>query len=196
MERYSLQFQTCASISSPLWGENIYWSQLVSIVAPVSIGKTRDGAHWFNSWPNKKNDFQGGLSCFQYKLSFLAHCSHGLFSCVELHFGLLSAVEKLMHLQDCGFGEMFVTISSMSALVRPFPSVSVHVHLQVVSTRKLLAHSSHAEGLSSVCSDHVDFETLPTLENFCTTSAFVSTFFRNKAFPQRELSCASSSCFH
>ena len=93
-------------------------------------------AYWSNSWPNKKNDFQGGLSCFQYKLSFLAHCSHGLFSCVELHFGLLSAVEKLMYLQDCGFGEMFVTISSMSALVRPFPSVSVHVHLQVVSTRK------------------------------------------------------------
>ena len=98
--------------------------------------------------PIKENDSQGGLSCFQYKLSFLAHCSHGLFSCVELHFGLLSAVEKLMYLQDCGFGEMFVTISSMSALVRPFPSVSVHVHLQVVSTRKLLAHSSHAEGLS------------------------------------------------
>ena len=55
---------------------------------------------------------------------------------MELHFGLLSAVEKLMYLQDCGFDEMFVTISSMSALVRPFPSVSVHVHLQVVSTRK------------------------------------------------------------
>ena len=49
---------------------------------------------------------------------------------------LLSAVDKLMCLQDCGFDEMFVTISSMSALVRPFPSVSVHVHLQVVSTRK------------------------------------------------------------
>ena len=64
VERYSLQFQTCASISSPLWGENIYWSQLVSIVAPVSIGKTRDGAHWSNSWPNKKNDFQGGLELF------------------------------------------------------------------------------------------------------------------------------------
>ena len=64
------------------------------------------------------------------------HYSHGLFSCVELHFGLLSAVEKLMYLQDCGFGEMFVTISSMLALVRPLPSVSFHVHLQDVSTKK------------------------------------------------------------
>ena len=75
----------------------------------------------------------------------LTHCSHGLFSCVELHFGLLSAVEKLMYLQDCGFGEMFVTISSMSAIVRPLSSVSFHVHLQVVST-----------------SDHVDLQTLLT----------------------------------
>ena len=62
---------------------------------------------------------------------------------MELHFGLLSAVEKLMYLQDCGFGEMFVTISSMSAIVRPLSSVSFHVHLQVVST-----------------SDHVDLQTL------------------------------------
>ena len=98
---------------------------------------------------------------------------------MELHFGLLSAVEKLMYLQDCGFGEMFVTISSMSAIVRPLSSVSFHVHLQVVST-----------------SDHVDLQTLPTLENFCTTSAFVSTFSRNKAFTQREISGACSSCFH
>ena len=42
-----------------------------------------------------------------------------------------------------------------------------------------LAHSSHAEGLSPVCSDHVDLQTLRTWENFCTTSAFVSTFSRN-----------------
>ena len=44
----------------------LFWPQLVLIVAPVSIGKTRDGAHWSNSWPNKKNDFQGGLSCLHY----------------------------------------------------------------------------------------------------------------------------------
>ena len=47
---------------------------------------------------------------------------HWLFSCFEFHFWLLSAVEKLMYLQDCGFGEMFVTISSISALVRPLPA--------------------------------------------------------------------------
>ena len=47
---------------------------------------------------------------------------HRIFSCVELHFGLLSTVEKFMYLQDCGLGEMFVTISSMSALVRPLPA--------------------------------------------------------------------------
>ena len=68
--------------------------------------------------------------------TILTHCSHELFSCVELHFGFLSAVENLMYLQDCGFGEMFVTIYSMSAVVRPLPSVSFHVHIQVVSTRK------------------------------------------------------------
>ena len=51
VERYSLQLQTCASISSPPWGETINWPQLVLIVAPVSIGKTQDGAHW---WSNKK----------------------------------------------------------------------------------------------------------------------------------------------
>ena len=51
VERYSLQLQTCASISSPPWGETINWPQLVLIVAPVSIGKTQDGAHW---WTNKK----------------------------------------------------------------------------------------------------------------------------------------------
>ena len=155
-----------------------------------------------------------------------------------------------MYLQGCGFGEMFATISSMSLLVRPLSSVSFHVHLQVVSTRKCfsalftwpwtfllcgkayvssrlwfwcnvchnffnvcigkafmcifklcplensLAHISHLESLSPVSSGHVDLQTLPTWENFCTTSAFVSTFSRNKAYTQRELSCASSSCFH
>ena len=74
---------------------------------------------------------------------------------MELQFGLLSVVEKLMHLQDCGFNEMFVTISSMSALVMPLPSVSFHVHLQVVSTKNGLVHISHAESLSPVSSDHV-----------------------------------------
>ena len=99
VERYSLQLQTCKSISSPPWGETINWPQLVLIVAPVSIEKTQDGA-----------------------LSSMTHSSHGLFFCVELHFGLLSVVEKLMFLQDCWFGETFVTISSMSVLVRPLPA--------------------------------------------------------------------------
>ena len=58
--------------------------------------------------------------------------------------------------------EMFVTISSMSALVRPLSSVSFHVHLQVCPLENGLAHSSHAESLSPVCSDHVDHQTLPT----------------------------------
>ena len=49
---------------------------------------------------------------------------------------LLSAVEKLMCLQDWGFDEIFVTISSMSALGRLSLSVGFHAHLQVVSTRK------------------------------------------------------------
>ena len=49
---------------------------------------------------------------------------------------LLSAVEKLMCLQDWGFDEIFVTISSMSASGRLSLSVGFHVHLQVVSTRK------------------------------------------------------------
>ena len=126
-----------------------------------------------------KKSFFSSVSWCCFHFPVWTHCSLGLFSCVELHFGLLSAVEKLMYLQDCGFGEMFVTISSMSAIVRPLSSVSFHVHLQVVST-----------------SDHVDLQTLLTWENFCTASAFVSTFSRNKAFTQREISGACSSCFH
>ena len=51
---------------------------------------------------------------------------------------------------------------STSPEIRPLPSVSLHAHLQVVSIRKVLAHSSHAEALSSVGSDHVDLQTLPT----------------------------------
>ena len=49
---------------------------------------------------------------------------------------LLSAVEKLMYLQNCDFDAMFVTIYSMSALGRPALSVDFDAHLQVVATRK------------------------------------------------------------
>ena len=49
---------------------------------------------------------------------------------------LLSAVEKLMYLQNCGFDAMFVTVYSMSALGRLSLSVDFHVHLLVVATRK------------------------------------------------------------
>ena len=40
----------------------------------------------------------------------------------------------------------------------------------------VLAHSSHAEALSLVGSDHVDLQTLPTQEKFGTKFAFDSTF--------------------
>ena len=163
----------------------LFWPQLVLIVAPVSIGKTQDGAH------NKKSV---SWCCFHFPV--WTHCSLGLFSCVELHFGLLSAVEKLMYLQDCGFGEMFVTISSMSALVRPLPAWAFMCIFKLCPLKDGFMHIYHAESLSPVSSDHVDLQTLPTLENFCTTSVFVSTFSRNRAFTQCELSCASSSCFH
>ena len=55
VKRYSLKLQTCASISSPLWGEIIYWPQLVSIVAPVWSkrfnwkGTRWCTLHWSNS---------------------------------------------------------------------------------------------------------------------------------------------------
>ena len=187
-----------------------------------------------------KKFFNASWCCFRFPV--WTHCSLGFFSCVEFHFWLLSAVEKLMYLQDCGFGEMFVTISSISALVRPLPAWAftcifklctlkngfMHMHTcrkpfsskqwpcgpsNSSDIRKLLhnicicqhflqklglypvwafmcifklfplenvfAHSSHAEGLSSVCSDHVCLQTLPILENFCTTSVFVSNFSRN-----------------
>ena len=45
--------------------------------------------------------------------------------------------------------------SSMSALVRPPPSLSFHVYLQVVPLENASAHSSHAESLFSVHTDHV-----------------------------------------
>ena len=187
----------------------LFWPQLVLIVVPVSIGKTQDGAH-------KKKVFFSSVSWCCFHFPVWTHCSLGLFSCVELHFGLLSAVEKLMYLQDCGFGEMFVTISSMSALVRPLPAWAFMCIFKLCPLKDGFMHIYHAEslspvssdhvdlqtlptepeGLSSVCSDHVDFQTLPTWENFRTTSAFVSSFSRNKAFTQRELSGACSSCFH
>ena len=111
VERYSLQLQTCASISSPPWGETINWPQLVLIVAPVSIGKTQDGAHW---WSNKKvfSMRLDVVSTFQYE-----HIVHLGFSLVlSFTFGFW------LYLQDCKFDEMFVTISSISALVRPLPA--------------------------------------------------------------------------
>ena len=37
----------------------------------------------------------------------------------------------------------------------------------------VLAHISHAESLSPVSSGHMDLQTLPTWEKFCTSSAFV-----------------------
>ena len=40
---------------------------------------------------------------------------------------------------------MFSTISSMSSLVRPLSSVSFHVHLQVVSTRKCFSTIVHMQ---------------------------------------------------
>ena len=127
--------------------------------------------------------------CFHFPV--WTHCSLGLFSCVELHFGLLSAEEKLMYLQDCGFGEMFVTISSMSAFLRPLPAWAFMCIFKLCPLKDGFMHIYHAESFSPVSSDHVDLQTLPTL-----ASVFVSTFSRNKAFTQCELSCASSSCFH
>ena len=67
----------------------LFWPQLVLIVAPVSIGKTQDGAH-------KKFFFQVCLdvvSTFQYE-----HIVHLDFSLVG--FGLLSAVEKLTYVSS------------------------------------------------------------------------------------------------
>ena len=63
----------------------------------------------------------------------------------------------------------------MSALEGHLHSKCFHVQLQVVSTKYILAHSSHAEGLSPVCNYHVDLQTLPLRELFCITSTYVST---------------------
>ena len=105
-------------------------------------------------------------------------------------------------LQTLPTWENFCTTSAYASTFsrnKAFTQRELHVHLQVVSTRKCFSdseHISHKESLSSVNSDHVDLQSLPTWENFCTTSAYASTFSRNKAFTQPELSCASSSCFH
>ena len=74
----------------------------------------------------------------------------------------------------------FVTISSMSALVRP--AWAVMCIFKLCPLEDGLAHISHDESLPSANSDHVDLQTFPTWENFCTTYAFVTTFCRNKAF--------------
>ena len=63
----------------------------------------------------------------------------------------------------------------MSALEGHLHSKCFHVQLQVVSTKFILAHSSHAEDLSPVCNYHVDLQTLPFREHFCITSTYVST---------------------
>ena len=107
VERYSLQLQTCASISSTPWGETINWPQLVLIVAPVSIGKTKDGAH---SCTNKKV-FQVCLdvvSTFQYEhivhMGFSLVLSYNLgFSplwkslCIFKTAGLLKCLSQFLH---------------------------------------------------------------------------------------------------
>ena len=98
-------------------GKTINWPQIVIIVAPVSIGKTHDGAHW---WSNKQV-FQVCLdvvSTFQYE-----HIVHLGFSLVlSFTFGFSPLWKNLMYLQDCGFSEMFVIISSISALIIPLPA--------------------------------------------------------------------------
>ena len=67
---------------------------------------------------------------------------------------------------------------------KAFTCVSFYVHLQVVSTKgRFYAYLPCRKPFSSKqWPDHVDLQTLPTLENFCTTSVFVGTFSRNKAF--------------
>ena len=69
----------------------------------------------------------------------------------------------------------FLIFVTMSALEGHLHSKCFHVQLQVVSTKYILAHSSHAEGLSPVCNYHVDLQTLPLRERFCITSTYVST---------------------
>ena len=121
-----------ARISSPSWGETINWPQLVSIVAPVSIGKTRDGAHWSNSWPNKK------------------HCSSV--------FDIVSSINYLNTLFTWAFLLCGVTLWA-----------SLRCGKAYVSSRLWFWWN--------VC------------HNFFNV-------FISKAFIQRKLSCASSSCVH
>ena len=169
MERYSLQLQTCKSISSPPWGETINWPQLVLIVAPVLIGKTQDGAHW---WSNKKV-FQCVLMLFP--LSSM----NSLFTWAfllwwvtlwdSLRCGKAYVSSRLWVCWNVCHNFFNVCIG------KAFTSVSFYVHLQVVSTKNGFMHISHAESLSPLSSNHVDLQTIPTLENFCTTPLFVST---------------------
>ena len=84
--------------------------------------------------------------CFHFPV--WTHCSLGLFSCVELHFGLLSAVEKLMYLQDCGFGDIFVTISALEML--SYTSALMCI-FKLWPQENALLHSSHAKSISQLC---------------------------------------------
>ena len=192
VERYLLQLQTCASISSPPWGETINRPKLVLIVAPVSIRKTRDGEHW---WSNKKVfkcvlmlfplssmnklftwafllcwiTLWASLRCGKAYVSsrlwvcwnvchnFFNVCIGKAFTCVSFYVYLQvvytkkrfyayftcrkpfcskqwqcrpsnsSDIRKLLHI---------ICICQHFSEIWPLPSVSFHVHLQVVSTRK------------------------------------------------------------
>ena len=55
------------------------------------------------------------------------------------------------------------------------------------SLEKVLALSSHAESPFPVCSDHVNLQTLPTWEKFCTTSATVKTLSNFYAVPVKNV---------
>ena len=105
VERYSLQLQTCATISSSPRGEIINWPQLVLIVA--TIEKARDGAHWSNMWANK-NIF---LMLFSWTF-FLC----GVTFWASLRCGKAYGSSKLLLQLN------FFTICSLSALARLLPS--------------------------------------------------------------------------
>ena len=69
-------------------------------------------------------------------------------------------------LQTLPTWENFCTASAympaLSPEIRPSPSVSFMCIFKLFPQENVLAHSSHAEGLSSVCSDHMDLQTLLT----------------------------------
>ena len=102
------------------------------------------------------------VSTFQYE-----HIVHLDFSLVLSYTLGFSPLWKSLHmyLQDCGFGEMFVTISSMSALVRPLPAWAFMCIFKLCPLKDGFMHIYHAESLSPVSSDHVDLQTLPTYYN-------------------------------